>query len=241
LPGHSVPVRRVRPKWRSYLLLARVSNLPTVWTNVIAGAAVASGALDAPQVLAQTAIAASLFYSGGMFLNDAFDADFDRAARPERPIPAGDVTRGQTYAIGAMLLIAGEALLAPRPAAMLLGAALATAIVFYDARHKQVAMAPLVMGACRGLVYCVAAAMVGRVTTPVVTAALVMTAYVVGLTVAARMSGPKARWRVPVMLAGISLLDAMVIALATGSPAWTAVAASGFPLTLALQRFVPGD
>jgi hypothetical protein len=28
---------RRRPRWRAYLLLSRVSNLPTVWTNVLAG------------------------------------------------------------------------------------------------------------------------------------------------------------------------------------------------------------
>ncbi len=207
---------------------------------MLAGALVADPRVDS-SLLAQTAVAASLFYSGGMFLNDAFDANFDRAARPERPIPAGDVRRGETYAVGAVLLVAGEVLLAPRGAALLLGALLIAAIVFYNARHKQVAVAPLVMGLCRGLVYGIAAAMAGNLSLAVTIAALVMTAYIVALTVVARVSGPKARWRVPVMLAGISLLDAIVIAVAIGSPAWTAVAAAGFPLTLALQRFVPGD
>jgi hypothetical protein len=32
-----------RPRWRSYLLLARVSNVPTVWSNVLAGMSAAGG------------------------------------------------------------------------------------------------------------------------------------------------------------------------------------------------------
>ena len=36
-------------------------------------------------------LAVSLFYVGGMYLNDAFDAGWERQHRPERPIPAGQV------------------------------------------------------------------------------------------------------------------------------------------------------
>jgi hypothetical protein len=37
-------------------------------------------------------VAMSLFYTGGMYLNDAFDREFDARSRPERPIPAGQVS-----------------------------------------------------------------------------------------------------------------------------------------------------
>src|SRR6185295_15322053 len=90
-PGRARPIGR-RPRWHSYLLLARVSNLPTVWTNVLAGMVTRDAPPDWP-TFAQIAVAASLFYSGGMFLNDACDAEYDARSRPERPIPSGDVTR----------------------------------------------------------------------------------------------------------------------------------------------------
>jgi 4-hydroxybenzoate polyprenyltransferase len=37
-------------KWSDALVLGRVSNLPTVWTNTLAGVAIAGGALTDPRV-----------------------------------------------------------------------------------------------------------------------------------------------------------------------------------------------
>ena len=111
--------RRSRP--RAYLLLARVSNLPTIWTNVVAAYVVAGASRES---LAIASIAASLFYTGGMFLNDAFDAAFDAKARADRPIPNGDVSRGEVFGVAIAMLLAGELLLAflPNPTpAMLWG------------------------------------------------------------------------------------------------------------------------
>jgi hypothetical protein len=68
-----------------------------------------------------------------------------------------------------------------------------------------------------------------------------MTSYVGGLTVVARLSGARARWLVPILIAAISLVDAVVIAAVSSSYGLALLAATGFPLTLALQRVVPGD
>ena len=235
-----VPPSLPRSRPRAYLLLARVSNLPTIWTNVLAGAAAAGWRADWP-IVAQVMLAASCFYTGGMFLNDAFDEPFDRRSRPERPIPAGDVSRREAFVVGGCLLAAGELLLAPNRLALLIGALLAVAIVLYDARHKQQPLAPIVMGVCRGLVYAVAAASSGGVATAVIVAAAGLTVYVAGLTVVAKMAGADARWLVPVLIAGISLVDATVILAVTGQPSLALLAAAGFAATLFLQRFVPGD
>ena len=72
--------------------LGRVSNLPTVWTNMLTGVVLAGGTLDDARAWLLAA-ALSLFYIAGMYLNDAFDADIDAVERPERPIPAGRVRR----------------------------------------------------------------------------------------------------------------------------------------------------
>jgi len=101
-----------RSRARTWLLLARVSNLPTVWTNVLAGIVVAGAPLA---WFLPAAAAASLFYTGGMCLNDAFDADIDTVERPDRPIPAGDVSRAGVFAGGAALMLMGEGLLALAP------------------------------------------------------------------------------------------------------------------------------
>lgn len=239
----NAPARR--PPWRSFLLLSRVSNLPTVWSNVLAGSAGAVAGGFSPtggQTLAAVTISASLFYVGGMFLNDAFDAQFDRRARPERPIPRGEVSRRAAFTIGYVLLALGLLPLALAPLATALAVALGAAIVLYDSHHKGVALAPVLMGACRGLVYAIAAAaQVGTVPMDVVAGGLVMTAYVAGLTVVAKSAGAHARWLVPLLIGGISVVDALFILFAAHDVTLAFVAAVGFPLTFVLQRWVPGD
>jgi len=228
--------KRSRP--RAYLLLARISNLPTVWTNVLAAYVVAGALRDSLPI---ASIAASLFYTAGMFLNDAFDAPFDATARADRPIPNGDVSRSEVFTIGVALMAAAGLmlLLLPHPTpALLWGAALALAIVFYDYQHKGRAFGPMVMGACRALVYCTAAAgAIGLVTVPVAVAAVVMWIYIVVLTWIAKTPGMG--HLVPFLLAGICFVDAAMIAIA-GAPQLALVAATGFVLTLSFQRVVPG-
>jgi 4-hydroxybenzoate polyprenyltransferase len=230
-----------RPRWRAYLLLARVSNVPTVWTNVLAGMAAAGGPVDTPLFL-RTALAVSLFYVGGMFLNDAFDAGSDAGLRPERPIPRGDVSRGEAYVIGTVLIAAGVLLVSTSPVTLALALVLAAAIVFYDSWHKGVAIAPLVMGLCRALVYCLAAAAtLGVVNGTAFAGAAIMLLYVTALTVVAKSAGANARWLVPLMIAAISLVDAAFVAAVTSSVWLALAAAAAFPLTILLQRAVPGD
>jgi len=228
--------RRSRP--RAYLLLARISNLPTVWTNVLAAYVIAGAPRESLPI---ASIAASIFYTAGMFLNDAFDAPFDAKTRPDRPIPNGDVTRSEVFAIGSALMLAGAVLLLllPNPlSALVWGIGLAVAIVFYDYRHKGRAFGPVVMGACRALVYCTAAAgAIGTITTPVAMAAIVMWIYIIALTWIAKTPG--LGYLVPFLLAGICLVDAALIAI-VGAPQLAIVAATGFVLTLAFQRVVPG-
>src|SRR5437870_4696749 len=68
---------------RALLILGRVSNLPTVWSNCLSGWWLGGG--RHAEKLPFLFLGAALLYVGGMFLNDAFDAVFDRQYRPERP------------------------------------------------------------------------------------------------------------------------------------------------------------
>jgi len=177
------------------LKLGRVSNLPTVWSNVLTGMALA-GAATVDQRLFIMLVALSLFYVGGMYLNDAFDHEFDAKARPERPIPSGQVSAAQVHAFGFGMMAVGLALLSwvgfgfePnmqwRPVAA--GTALAGAIVFYNWHHKNNPLSPLIMGLCRMLVYVTAAVAVSPVLPqPVIMAAVVLLCYLIGLTYAAK-------------------------------------------------------
>lgn len=186
------------------LRLGRISNLPTVWTNVLAGALLAGGSL-ADARLPLLMLAMSAFYVGGMFLNDAFDREFDAQHRPERPIPSRQVTARQVFVVGFGLLALGLALvpalaLVPVPGALAgggaggnawralaSGAALAAAIVFYNAHHKGNALSPLVMGLCRVFVVLTAAFSVAAALPAAVwLAALALLCHLIGLTYIAK-------------------------------------------------------
>ena len=233
------------PAWRIHLRLGRVSNLPTVWSNCLAGAAIALGATP-PLRLAWVAGALSLFYTAGMFLNDAFDAAHDRLARPERPIPSGWVDERRVMAIGLALLAAGEGLLAIavpdglRSTAVLYGTGLAALIVYYNWRHKRDPFSAVVMALCRVFVYLIAAAAITTsLGTPVLWAATVVGAYVIVLSQIAKRDLMPGR-HIAMLIAGISLVDAMLIVMITGRWETAAIAAAGCPATLMLQRLAPG-
>lgn len=140
---------------RALLELSRVSNLPTVWTNVLAAWIIASGpSWHWSPALGWLLLGASLIYSAGMMLNDACDAAWDRNHRPERPIPSGRISHRMVWIIGLTWLLGGAAIM------ILLGGAswlmtllLLTAIVAYDVYHKPWAGSVIVMGACRTLLY----------------------------------------------------------------------------------------
>jgi 4-hydroxybenzoate polyprenyltransferase len=170
------------------LRLGRVSNLPTVWTNVLAGAVLAGGDWRS-WGFGFVLLAMSLFYIGGMYLNDYFDRTIDVRERPERPIPSGAISAYAAAVIGLGLLSGGFILIAGTGAitGTALAALLVGAIVAYDFNHKGNPLAPIVMGACRALVYgATAAVLTGGVSIFVVVTAAAIAAYVAGLSYAAR-------------------------------------------------------
>jgi len=149
---------------KTLLSLGRVSNLPTVWTNTLAGVVLA-GASPLNWSMLPLLLAMSMAYIGGMFLNDAFDRKIDAKERPERPIPAGEIKAAEVFAGGFTLLVG--AIIFSFIAALswsgsigmtvLMAFALTGAIVLYDCWHKANKLSPVIMGACRMLVYLVAA------------------------------------------------------------------------------------
>ncbi len=286
--------------WEATLKLGRVSNLPTVWTNALTGLVLGGGSLMDARTL-PLMVALSLFYVGGMYLNDAFDADIDQRERPERPIPSGVIGQRTVFTAGFAMFVVGLAILmwvgfvAPGGTGGWPGTAglvLIVSIVVYDWHHKDNPLSPLFMGVCRMLVYVIAAlCFVVPPSAWLLLAALLLFAYLVGLTFIARqenLNEVRTLWpalllaaplvyglaviganltaglalialavviglaiwlirrRLPgdvsvavsILLAGICLLDALVIA-STGATtlAWWAIA--GFALTLMLQRMIP--
>lgn len=275
------------------LQLGRVSNLPTVTSNVLAGIVLA-GAQPSLARIVVVCVALSAMYVAGMYLNDAFDRDIDRIERPERPIPSGRVSAWLVFQIGFALLFGGVAALALLAAVTGIGwkavgcaAVLALLIVLYDAKHKDNPASPLVMGLCRAAVYLTAAlAVAPALDGHVLTGAGVLVAYLIGLTYIARAENLKSignlwplaflavpfivmrpsdatsiacyvllavlvayalalvhyrhiRAAVGTLIAGISVLDALVIAR-EGNARLALVAIGAWLLTRRLQRHVPG-
>ena len=171
---------------RTLLILGRVSNLPTVWSNCFAAWTLAGGGV-APR-LALVLASGSCFYVGGMFLNDACDAEFDRQHRPERPIPTGLMSRSAVWAWGSGILLAGALLAVPLGGrALACALALLAAIVAYDFWHKRHPAALGLMAGCRLLLYLFAGIAAAGAAAPVVlTAAAGMAAYVLGISLLAR-------------------------------------------------------
>jgi hypothetical protein len=97
------------------------------------------------------------------------------------------------------------------------------------------------MGGCRALVYIVAGVQAGGLSPQVAAGAAAVGAYVAGLTLIARATPADSRRVVPVLIAGIALVDAAFIGVVSGSIGWMAAAAAGFAVTLFLQRYVAGD
>ena len=173
------------PLWHTLLVLGRVSNLPTVWSNCLAGWWLAGGgqAGHLPLLLLGT----SLMYIGGMYLNDAFDEEFDRSRRAERPIPSGRIAAAQVWQYGFGALGLGMVcLFGTGWTAGLLGLVLAGFILLYDSVHKYVTASPWLMGACRFWVYLIAAAAAGGVNGWAIGCGAVLAFYVAGLSQFAR-------------------------------------------------------
>ncbi len=170
-------------KLRGWLILSRGSNLPTVWSNVIAGWLLAQGLRlppldtdfwkqppDSPAwgSLLLLLLGVSLTYVGGMILNDAFDARWDTERRSTRPIPAGLIDVRDALRAGWGALAAGFVFtVAAAPAGTRLSVTvvallLALCVIVYDRWHKGVSWAPAVMGLCRALLPLIGFLVVGE-------------------------------------------------------------------------------
>ncbi|MCC6231738.1 MAG: UbiA family prenyltransferase [Verrucomicrobiales bacterium] len=178
--------RRWSAAWRPWLVLGRVSNVPTVWSNCLAAWLLGGGGPAWKLVL--LGVAGTLVYVGGMMLNDAADASFDREHRPERPIPSGAVSVVDVWIISVGLLGLGLMVLSwVGPLPLRLGILLVLAVVLYDLAHKGIPGAPWIMALCRYLLFLVAgSASRDGITGEMVWCAMALGAYIVGLSYVAR-------------------------------------------------------
>jgi 4-hydroxybenzoate polyprenyltransferase len=168
------------------LILGRVSNLPTVWSDCLAAWWLGGGGNT--WTLVCVAVSTSFLYEGGMFLNDAFDATFDRNHRRTRPIPSGAIRESEVWRWGIAWMILGVAGVGWLGATtLILALSLSACVVAYNAIHKLTPLAPVLMGGCRLGVYLVAASAASNgVQGEVVWKGLALALYVAGLSWVAR-------------------------------------------------------
>ncbi len=135
------PAAAVDPPDRSAAVVA-LWVLARPWNALITALSVAVGALTGglPIVSARVALAAlgaALIAGAGNALNDWVDVATDRVNRPERPLPAGRLSRRAALVEAALL--AGGGLAAAAAASgwhLLVGAAVLAGLIAYDLRLK---------------------------------------------------------------------------------------------------------
>jgi 4-hydroxybenzoate polyprenyltransferase len=234
------------PRLSTLLRLGRISNVPTVWTNVLAGSVIAGGG-QGPDQIVLLATAMTAFYVGGMYLNDFFDRAIDARDRPGRPIDAGEIRASTVSLIGFGLLAVGIVLMIPFGlVATIWGALLAAVIVLYDLWHKGNALSPLVMGSCRALVYiATGAAVAGSTSHATMVGAIALASHVAGITYAAKQESldrvgnlwPLVLLAVPLLVALPALFSRWIVIAAF----LLLLAAETLAVRLLAKRPVPGS
>lgn len=256
--------RTVAARRRSLATFAALVRLPNLFTSppdVLLGAALVAAAGHAVPIGPVTGVAGAsvLLYAAGTTLNDYFDADEDARARPERPIPSGQVSRRGALALGLALTIGGVAvaLVAGGAVAGAVAGALALSILLYDGAFKGSAVGFLFMGGARGLNVLLGTAAAGIAPTAlpphVLAVPAIVLLYIAGVTYMAEGETGEAE-RGPVLVAaggaavatlgavgllfvhGPSPLETVLVAvLLAGFLAWT-----GRPLRTAYADPTPG-
>ena len=231
---------------KAFLDLCRISNLPTVWTNVLAAVVLSDTPFSWSNYLILSA-SLSLFYSGGMCLNDLCDMEVDRVHKPFRPIPSGrlSIKEATLFAVIIFGLALSLLFFVPYPKASYPGFFLLLVIVIYDRIHKKHPLTVVLIALCRLMVFIISSiAVSGTVGGGAFIAGSAQFVYILVLSLASRYENSIRRKFsfpfMPTMLACISLLDGVVMAL-LASPAWLIAGLSGAVLTRLGQKYVRGD
>ncbi|HEY7884163.1 MAG TPA: UbiA family prenyltransferase [Cellvibrionaceae bacterium] len=235
---------------KTLLALCRVSNLPTVWMNVIASVAITSSALGLTFPLGITlllVLALSCFYAAGMSFNDYCDRHWDAERQPFRPIPAGKLSARQALMISIGLFLLGFILLAfaPHPLGLIAGIGLVALILAYDFFHKRHPASVFLMAGTRLGVYLVAAtAISGSIALGILLLGLIQGAYTLLVTIVARAENhlPKGYGFpiIPWMIAAMGLVDGIALAILI-SPYWLFAGVATLLLTRWGQKYIRGD
>ncbi len=221
---------------RTLLILGRVSNLPTVWTNAAVGWFLSGGSWTVE--LGAIILGISLLYVAGMTLNDAFDARWDAEHADDRPIPAGNISIPAVWTLGFVEMFAGATVLIfmTSVSTWLIGG-LIGCILIYNWLHKRWKGSVIVMGLCRALVYLCAGSAVATHTSQlaipqvVYLVSIAVVIYIAGLTLAARSEHLKSAGGTP---GNSGLLPRFMLMLPVLFPLLASQQLPNTPVTIAL-------
>lgn len=90
-----------------YLELMRYRNCAMAGLAAVIGGCIAYSAAQGPLILLPVFLTVFLITGAGNAINDYFDAGIDAINRPERPIPAGRITKESAYNFSIVIFAAG--------------------------------------------------------------------------------------------------------------------------------------
>jgi len=152
-----------------YLRLMRPANVVTAVADVLAGMAIAGYFFDPKYYFSASehmqvqgnfllpvillVISTIGLYSGGIILNDVFDAELDAKERPERPIPSGLISKKAATIFGGIFFFIGifAAGLYSKESQYLAASIMICCLVYDKMLKHHAVFGPLNMGLCRGL------------------------------------------------------------------------------------------
>lgn len=204
------------------LRLVRAGTLFSPAADVLAGACLAGAPWSV--ALVRGMAASVCVYAAGMVLNDHADRARDAIARPERPLPRGEIAASTALLLGLALAAAGIAI-APWPAWWL---SIAVLVVLYDYVLSRAPWpAALTMGALRAMNLLAGTAVAAHALSlerAVVIAAAAYALYTIALTVLGRFEDePRVAPRAVLAVQTVPVLAAPAALLAQPQP-WPAAA-----------------
>lgn len=141
--------------FKYFIELSRPINGLIAFISVFLGALLASGSLSPLVNVVIVAIAAFLIISAGNALNDFCDVEIDVVNKPQRPIPAGKIKRGDALTFSIILLGIGTCMgFLINWTALLIAVCVSICLALYAIRLKRTPLAGnIVVGLLTALVF----------------------------------------------------------------------------------------
>lgn len=146
-----------------WVQLVRFPAIFTLLSNCATAAIISVGGLEPWTAMVAVTAVSVLAYWAGMILNDCFDVEEDRQARPDRPLAAKRISPVVAGHVATGMLMLGPLILLMSAgyhrsidtiwmvAALVSSIALWIAVRAYNSVLKKTLLGPLLMGTCRGL------------------------------------------------------------------------------------------